>query len=73
MPMRIAVGSVSNAMRGKRLLEQHGIRAYVRRYASAEDHGCGYSLYLPHTHGEAIRWLNEGGVHGVPYEERDGG
>ncbi len=71
MSMRIAVGSVSNAMRGKRVLEQHGVRAYVRRHAASEDHGCGYSLYLPHESREAVTWLEQGGVHGVPHKGRD--
>ncbi len=39
------VGSVTNAMRGKRLLEQQGLRAFVQRTSELrEQNGCGYSL-----------------------------
>ena len=49
----IHVGSITNAMRGKRLLEQQGIRSYVHRATqpTAGD-GCGYSLLVM---GEATR------------------
>lgn len=72
MPRQIAVGSVSNAMRGKRVLEQHGMRAYVRRHADPKtDHGCGYSLYLPDAAEDAERWLEAGGVRMTRERGRD--
>ena len=43
----IHVGSITNAMRGKKLLEERGIRAYVHRASNPpEGDGCGYSLLV---------------------------
>ena len=39
------VSSVTNAMRGKSLLERNGIRAYVSRTIDENgNNGCGYSI-----------------------------
>lgn len=41
------VGSITNAMRGKRLLEERGIRAFLHRASNPEKgDGCGYSLLI---------------------------
>ena len=43
----IHVGSITNVMRGKHLLEEQGIRAYVHRTSQpAQGDGCGYSLLV---------------------------
>ncbi len=63
MPTMYQVGSVTNAMRGKQLLEKQGIRAYVRRHVEPDGkNGCGYSLYVPHRSPDAVAILTDGGV-----------
>ena len=43
----IYVSSVTNAMRGKRVLEQQGYTVHVQRAAAVtEEAGCGYSLLV---------------------------
>ena len=37
------VGSITNAVRGKSLLQQQGIRAYIQRKQDLQN-GCGYRL-----------------------------
>ncbi len=37
------MGSITNAMRGKQLLQQQGIRAYIQRKQEVTN-GCGYRL-----------------------------
>lgn len=57
----IGVGSVTNAMRGKDLLEKKGIRAYIQRKTEL-DNGCGYRLAL-YDHGErAAAILRQAGI-----------
>ncbi|MBQ4616750.1 MAG: DUF3343 domain-containing protein [Clostridia bacterium] len=74
MSMMIEVGSVSNAMRGKRILEQRGVRAYVRRRAPSEnEEGCGYGLLIPASEPRAVTWLKEGGVRVIRVRERESG
>lgn len=59
----IHVGSITNAMRGKRLLEKQGIRAFVHRSSQpvARD-GCGYSLLVTERVGQAEAILRKNGV-----------
>ena len=59
----IHVGSVTNAMRGKQLLEEQGIRAYLHRalQPSAGD-GCGYSLLVTGDVKRAEQVLRQRGV-----------
>lgn len=59
----IHVGSVTNAMRGKQLLEEQGIRAYLHRalQPSAGD-GCGYSLLVTGDVKHAEQVLRQRGV-----------
>ncbi len=40
----LAVGSVTNAMRGRDLLSQNGITAHVGRARPNDVNGCGYTL-----------------------------
>lgn len=59
----IHVGSITNAMRGRRLLEAEGIRAYMHRAVHGEDSdGCGYSLLVTGQLDRAVRILKEKGV-----------
>ena len=59
------VSSVTNAMRGKTLLEHNGIRAYVGRTIDADgNNGCGYSITVPEGTGaeRAERLLKSAGI-----------
>lgn len=59
----IHVGSVTNAMRGKRLLEEKGIRAYLHRALHPSDaDGCGYSLLITDSVQTATQILQKSGV-----------
>lgn len=59
----IHVGSVTNAMRGKQLLEEQGIRAYLHRVSRpADGDGCGYSLLVTDAVEKAISILQKRGV-----------
>ena len=59
----IHVGSVTNAMRGKRLLEEHGMRAYLHRASQPMDSdGCGYSLLVTDGVKQAEQLLRQKGV-----------
>ena len=59
----IHVGSVTNAMRGKQLLAEQGIRAYLHRTSQpAENDGCGYSLLIVDSVQKAEQVLRQRGV-----------
>lgn len=59
----IHVGSVTNAMRGKRLLEEQGMRTYLHRTSHpAEGDGCGYSLLVTEGVNSAVQILQKRGV-----------
>ena len=59
----IHVGSITNAMRGKKLLEMRSIRAYVHRASNpADGDGCGYSLLVTDKVGQAEEILRKNGV-----------
>ncbi len=59
----IHVGSITNAMRGKQMLERQGIRTYIHRSSQPTDgDGCGYSLLVTTDVGQAERILRSGGV-----------
>lgn len=52
------ISSVTNAMRGKRLLEKQGYTVHLQRAANVtEDNGCGYSLLVrgPGSPAEELR------------------
>lgn len=62
----IHVGSITNAMRGKRLLEGRGIHAYLHRATnSVQGDGCGYSLLVTDNVGQAQKILEKGGVRAI--------
>lgn len=59
----IHVGSVTNAMRGKQLLEEQGMRAYLHRASHpADGDGCGYSLLVTDGVTSAVQILRKRGV-----------
>lgn len=59
----IHVGSITNAMRGRRLLEEQGIRAYLHRASRpADGDGCGYSLLVTADAKRAEQILRSSGV-----------
>lgn len=59
----IHVGSITNAMRGRRLLEEQGIRAYLHRSTRpAENDGCGYRLLVTEAPARAEGILRKAGV-----------
>ena len=57
-----AVGSVTNAMRGKSLLSQNGVSATVGRVRPDERTGCGYTLTVTGDADRAQRLLNAAGI-----------
>lgn len=57
------VSSVTNAMRGKNLLEKNGIHGYINRTVDAEgNNGCGYSLLVRGDAGRAESLLRAAGI-----------
>lgn len=59
----IHVGSVTNAMRGKQVLTEQGIRAYLHRTSHpAEGDGCGYSLLVTDNVQNAEQILRNKGI-----------
>ena len=69
MQTMIFVGSISHAMRAKRLLEQHGIRAYIRQSTGMKT-GCGYSLFLPSYTAQTAALLRANGLLNETGKER---
>ena len=66
----IHVGSVTNAMRGKKLLEEQGIRVYLHRSTRpAENDGCGYHLLITEAPGRAEGILHKAGVRVIRVSE----
>ncbi len=58
----IRVSSVTNAMRGKRVLESRGYTVYLKRTAHpSEEEGCGYSLHV-HGDGSPAEELRRAGI-----------
>lgn len=57
------VGSVTNAMRGKSVLERHGIDSYIQRAFDAKDNnGCGYRLLIKTESDRARALLLQAGI-----------
>lgn len=57
------VSSVTNAMRGKTLLERHGFTVRMQRALQAEDNnGCGYRLLVNGDGAQAQRLLEAAGL-----------
>ncbi|MCR4563096.1 MAG: DUF3343 domain-containing protein [Clostridiales bacterium] len=58
----LAVGSVTNALRGKEVLEKNGMNVKINRYSGNKKLGCGYVIIVS---GEAERCkslLNSAGI-----------
>lgn len=64
------VDTVSNAIRGKRLLESRGIRAYIRRQTDRQV-GCGYNLLVTNHSPEVAALLHEANIPFRVTEGRD--
>lgn len=62
MQALIQVGTISAAMRAKRVLESHGVRAYVRRTSNANKNGCGYSLLVTAYSPDLLMLLEGAGI-----------
>lgn len=62
------VDTVSNAIRGKRLLESHGIHAYIRRQTDRQS-GCGYNLLVTNHSPDVMKLLQEARI---PYRILEG-
>ena len=58
----LAVGSVTNAMRGRSLLLQNGISAEIGRSRPNEQTGCGYTLRIMGDAERAERLLRTAGI-----------
>lgn len=59
----IHVGSITNAMRGKRVLEAVGVRAYLHRANQVnEEGGCGYRLLVSEDPKKLVGVLSEKGI-----------
>ena len=59
----IAVGSVTNAMRGKQVLENHGYSVQIQRLTHMDDqNGCGYQLLVNGDVARAVELLRSSGV-----------
>ena len=67
-----AVGTVSNAMRGKQLLEKRGVRAYIRKMNVDRAHGCGYGLLVMRTDVPVVSILKACGVTVLDIRESEG-
>ena len=72
MPHVFGVGTMSDAMQGKRLLEKHGIRANIRKMSSDPVRGCGYGLWIDHNAYEARSILGNAGFNVSSAQERGG-
>lgn len=57
-----AVGSVTNAMRGRDILTKNGLRAFVGRAEADVANGCGYTLTVTGDHQKAARLLETAGI-----------
>jgi hypothetical protein len=58
----LAVGSVTNAMRGRDILDKNGIKASVTRYSGDNRLGCGYVLVVKTEPERCKKLLNSVGI-----------
>lgn len=57
------VSSITNAMRGKTLLEKQGMTVHMQRAANPQEaHGCGYSLLVRGNSEQAQSLLKHAGI-----------
>lgn len=57
-----AVGSVTNAMRGRDVLTENGLTVSVGRVAAGETTGCGYTLKVTGDQQKAEKLLAAAGI-----------
>lgn len=61
---RYNVSSITNAMRGKTLLDRNGIRCHISRTVDVDvKNGCGYSIDVSSDFDRAQRILFSSGIH----------
>ena len=59
----ISVGSITNAMHGRRVLDAYGIQSFLQRSVHvSETDGCGYQLLITSDPQRAVQLLREKGV-----------
>lgn len=58
----LVVRSVTNAMRGQKILEQNGIDSYVKRSDPSAREGCGYALSVDGDVNRALALLENAGI-----------
>lgn len=57
------VSSITNAMRGRDLLERNGLKAYIGRATDNNDNnGCGYNIKVVGDQDKAVRLLTAAGI-----------
>ena len=63
MQVSIQVGTMSQAIKAKQVLERHGVRAYLRRTSQTSGQGgCGYRVSVVAYTPDIAMWLREEGV-----------
>lgn len=59
----IRLTSVTYAIRAQKLLEQHGIRSYVKKLTNSMSvHGCGYGLEIIGDPDTAVQIIESAGI-----------
>ena len=58
----LAVGSVTNAMRGKEVLKKNGIKSNIKRYSGDKRLGCGYVIIVNDDYDICKSILNSVGI-----------
>ncbi len=62
-PTILIVRSITSAMRGQKILEQHGITSYIHRNQFLNENvGCGYGLKIVADPQKAIPILEQAGI-----------
>ena len=69
----IIVSSITMAMKGRDILFNQGIRAYVERTPQQYNggRGCSYSIYVPNRSDEAAMIINDNGIKVFGRYEKD--
>jgi hypothetical protein len=68
----ILVSSITYAMKGRDILQKHGIKSSVERTPrTSENTGCGYSIYVSSNADEAELILRQYGIKILGRAERD--
>lgn len=61
--IQVKVSSITNAERGRKILEDNGIKAVIKRSSEiAADEGCGYSIFFNSEKEKGIALLRKAGV-----------